>query len=385
MYTLERPARRIGTRADAALGVVMTAVIVFGTVKIAEADPGWLLDLGVGLVICATALPRRWNRARTAATGLVLFAAAGLATALCNLLPGPLYGGALIGLLVLGIVAVRRLPPRPVAIIGVVGLVVIATTETANANGLFGHHTLYVLTGATAWAAASTGVWLRYLDFRRREILEAIRREERLELARELHDDVAHHVTGIVVQAQAARFAGEQDPELLISALGSIESAGVNTLAAVRQVVGLLRDLDDTRGVSPTPEPISQLVERFAKHGPPVDLRIPADLTASGWPPQLASTVYRIVQEALTNVARHAPDARSVAVTFTHDPQQVRVEITDDAPSAASHRSRPGGGYRLAGMRERVEALGGNVSAGPLPGAGWAVQASLPIPAQGRP
>ena len=93
----------------------MTAVIVFGTVKIAEADPGWLLDLGVGLVICATALPRRWNRARTAATGLVLFAAAGLATALCNLLPGPLYGGALIGLLVLGIVAVRRLPPRPVA------------------------------------------------------------------------------------------------------------------------------------------------------------------------------------------------------------------------------------------------------------------------------
>ena len=198
-----------------------------------------------------------------------------------------------------------------------------------------------MLTGATAWAAASTGVWLRYLDFRRREILEAIRREERLELARELHDDVAHHVTGIVVQAQAARFAGEQDPELLISALGSIESAGVNTLAAVRQVVGLLRDLDDTRGVSPTPEPISQLVERFAKHGPPVDLRIPADLTASGWPPQLASTVYRIVQEALTNVARHAPDARSVAVTFTHDPQQVRVEITDDAPSAASHRSAP--------------------------------------------
>jgi signal transduction histidine kinase len=383
--TLERSARRIGTRTDVALGAATTAVIVLGTVKIAKADPGWLLDLGVGLAICVTALPRRWNRAQAAVTGLVLFAAAGLATSLCSLPPGPLYGGALIGLLVLGIAAVRRLPPRPVAIIGVAGTVVIAATETASAGGLFGHHTLYVLTGATAWAAASAGLWLRYLDFRRRETLEAIRREERLELARELHDDVAHHVTGIVVQAQAVRFAGEQDPELLISALGSIESAGVNTLTAVRQLVGLLRDLDDTRGVSPAPEPINQLVERFTRHGPPVDLRIPADLTASGWPPPVASTVYRIVQEALTNVARHAPDARSVTVTITHDPQQVRIEITDDAPSVASRRFRPGGGYGLAGMRERVEALGGKVSAGPLPGAGWAVQARLPIPAQGLP
>jgi signal transduction histidine kinase len=362
----------------------MTAVIVLGTVKIARADPGWLLDLGVGLVICATALPRRWNRALAVMTGLLLLAAAGLATALWNLPPGPLFGSALIGLLLPGIAAVRRLPPRPVAIIGVIGTIVIAATETANANSVFGHHTLYALTGATAWAAASAGLWLRYLDFRRRETLEATRREERLELARELHDDVAHHVTGIVVQAQAARFAGEQDPELLISALGSIESAGVNTLAAIRQLVGLLRDLDDTRGVSPAPEPINQLVERFARHGPPVDMRIPADLTASGWPPQVTSTVYRIIQEALTNVARHAPDARSVAVTITHDPQQVRVEVTDDASSVVPRRS-PSGGYGLAGMRERVEALGGTVSAGPLPGVGWAVQASLPMPAQDRP
>lgn len=380
---LERLARRTGTGGDVALGVVMAAAIGFDAMKIAQADLRGLLGLGAGLVICATARPRGWNRAMTAVTGLVLFAVAGLSAALWSIPAGPLFGGALIGLLALGAAAAGRLPPLPAALIGVVGTVVIAATETAAASGLFDHRTLYALTAATAWGAASASLWLRYLGFRRREALQAIRREERLEMARELHDVVAHHVTGIVVQAQAARFVGGQDPEPLICALGSIESAGTETLAAVRQLVGLLRDPDDTRGVSAAPEPISQLVQRFARHGPPVDLRIPADLAASGWPPQVTSTVYRIVQEALTNVARHAPDARSVSVTITHDPRQVRVEISDDAPAVTPRPSRPGGGYGLAGMRERVEALGGRASAGPRPGAGWAVQASLPILVQG--
>jgi signal transduction histidine kinase len=92
--------------------------------------------------------------------------------------------------------------------------------------------------------------------------------------------------------------------------------------------------------------------------------------------------VYRIVQEALTNIARHAPGARSVVVTVTHDPDRLRVEVTDDAPASRHHRP---GGYGLVGMGERVEALGGRLRAGPLPGAGWSVQASLPVPAHGRP
>jgi signal transduction histidine kinase len=153
-------------------------------------------------------------------------------------------------------------------------------------------------------------------------------------------------------------------------------------LTAIRQVVGLLRDPDDTSGVPPTPEPISRLVERFAEHGPAVDLRLPPGVPTSAWPPEVASTIYRVVQEALTNIARHASGARSVTVTVTHDPRQVSVEVTDNAPTT---HSRPGGGYGLVGMRERVEALGGRLRAGPLPEAGWAVQASLPLPAPGRP
>jgi signal transduction histidine kinase len=300
------------------------------------------------------------------------------------LIPGPLLGGGLIIMVVLGGAAVRTLPPLRAAVIGVVGTVVIAVGETAGPDGLFDHRTLWAAAGATIWSAGvAVGLYLRYLDFLQRQNLEAARRDERLELARELHDVVAHHVTGIVVQAQAARFTGCEHPDRLISTLGSIESAGTDTLAAIRQLVGLLRYPDEGAGFSPGPEAISELVDRFARHGPAVDLRLPDGLPASGWPPEVVSTVYRVVQEALTNVARHAPGARSVTVSVTHGPRQVRVEVTDDAPAA--RRTRLGGGYGLMGMGERVAALGGKVSAGPLPGAGWAVEASLPIPAQARP
>jgi signal transduction histidine kinase len=91
--------------------------------------------------------------------------------------------------------------------------------------------------------------------------------------------------------------------------------------------------------------------------------------------------VYRVVQEALTNVLRHAPKARSVTVTVGQDAQGVTVEVTDDA-SAAPARHHHRGGYGLIGMRERVETLGGSLRAGPRPGAGWSVRATLPVPAR---
>jgi signal transduction histidine kinase len=382
---VKRLPRRIGTAAEVALGVAMAVAIALSALITARSDRGWPIGLGLGIAICAAALLRGRHRARAAVIGLLLFAASGLAAALSVISPAPLFGGGLAGLLVLGAAVVRTLPPRLAALIGAVGTLVVAVNETAGPDGLFDHRVLWALAGATLWfAALAVGLYLRYLDFLHRQTLETVRRQERLELARELHDVVAHHVTGIVVQAQAARFTGQAHPGRLLSALGSIETAGTDTLAAVRQLVGLLRDPDDTDGVSPGPEPISRLVERFAEHGPAVDLRLPAALPASDWPPEVASTVYRVVQEALTNITRHAPGARSVTVTVTHDPRQVSVEITDDAPVTAPRHSRPGG-YGLVGMRERVEALGGKVRAGPLPGAGWAVQASLPVPALSLP
>ena len=362
----------------------------------------WWFNLGVGVVVCTAALLRERGRARAAVTGLAVFGIASAAAPVWHLAPQPKLGGAMLGLLVLGGAALRSLPLRPAALIAIGGMVVIVCSECVLADGAvsFDGRVVTALAGAVLWSAAlAVGLWLRYLDVRHRQTLEAVRRGERLDLARELHDVVAHHVTGIVVQAQAAQFTAAQfdaaqsdaaqfadcRTEPLIGALGNIESAGVDTLNAIRQLLGLLRDPDDAAGVWPAPEPIDRLVERFARHGPPVDLRLPAGPPGAGWPPQVASTVYRIVQEALTNITRHAPGARSVTVTITHGPQQVGIEVTDDAPAAPPRPARLGGGYGLAGMRERVEALGGKIHAGPRPGAGWGVQASLPVTAAARP
>jgi signal transduction histidine kinase len=385
MDALRRLARWIGTGADIALAAVMAAVIAASAVPASRSDSTW--PLGLGILIYVTALLRGRNRAWAAVIGLALFAAAGVAATLGaeHGGPGPLLGGGLVGLLVLGGAAMRTLAPRAAAGIGVAGTAVIAVSETAGPAGFFDNRALWALAGTTLWSAAlAAGLYLRYLDFLQAQALDGARRQERLELARELHDAVAHHVTGIVVQAQAAQFAGGTDPAPLIAALSGIETAGADTMAAIRQLVGLLRDPEDTSGVTPEPEPISQLVERFTRHGPAVELQLPASLADAAWPPQVTSTVYRIIQEALTNVARHACGARSVTVTVACHPQHVTVEVTDDAPGVPAPHGRLGG-YGLTGMRERVEALGGMLHAGPRASTGWAVRASLPVPAPGRP
>jgi signal transduction histidine kinase len=222
-------------------------------------------------------------------------------------------------------------------------------------------------------------MWLRALDARREATIEAVRRGERLELARELHDAAAHHITGIVVQAQAARIAARKRPETLDGALAGIESAGSAALRSMRQVIGLLRDGDDpvTLETDVVSVRLTDLVRRFA--GPPVRLRLPDGPRDPDWPPQVTTTVCRVVQEALTNVTRHAPGAREVTVALTHDRQAITVQVTDDAP-AGSPRFPHASGYGLVGMRERVEALGGTLSAGPAPETGWSVLATLPTP-----
>ncbi|MCX5112496.1 hypothetical protein OOK13_29270 [Streptomyces sp. NBC_00378] len=119
------------------------------------------------------------------------------------------------------------------------------------------------------------------------------------------------------------------------------------------------------------------MVSRFDGHGPEVHLRLPTDPTP--WPPEVATTVHRIVQESLTNIARHAAHAGSATVDVTHGPDGVTVTVTDDAPPGRT-RPRRHGGFGLIGMRERVEALGGQLSAGPGRDTGWSVRATLPAP-----
>lgn len=312
----------------------------------------WVFGCGAGLVVCVLALLRQaWVGLAVAAVAIVV---AGVAQ-----LPGEPSPAMALGLAVLVGSAIRA---GPAVLVAGGGLAVVAgswfvTPGVATLNAL-------------AWCGAViTGLGLRLLDDRHRVAAEEARRDERLELARELHDVVAHHVTGIVLQTQAARVVRRRDPARLDEHLAGIEAAGSAAMTAMRRVVGLLRDADDT--VSLAPERLNELVARF--DGPAVRLRLPDESTA--WPPEVTSTVYRVVQESLTNVARHAPRARSVEVSVGQDGSSITVEVVDDGPPARRHRA----GYGLVGMRERVETLGGTLSAGPCEGAGWAVRARLPV------
>jgi len=371
---------RLATRAEAtALALVLGAVLaVDATLTAHHGD--WVFELAVGVVVGALAVLRGRDRLLAAAAGLTVCGLAGIASDVFRL-PSQPGAAATLGLLVLGAAAVRTAATRPATIIAVAGILVMAAGRTSVRSE---YVTPLVFLGLLAWGSAlAIGVWLRVADAGRRLAFDEARRDERLELARELHDVVAHHIAGVVVQAQAAQLVAAKRPEILPGTLAGIESAGNDALAAMRRVVSLLRDPGDTAGVAPAPERLGDLVGRFARHGPAVQLRLP-DADQPPWPPEVATTVYRIVQESLTNIVIHAPGAANVAVVVGSDRAGISVEVTNDGPAVTSWFAS-GGGHGLAGMRERVDALSGTLHAGPGPDGGWAVRATVPLPAGSAP
>lgn len=251
--------------------------------------------------------------------------------------------------------------------------------------------------GITVAVALGVGLYLRAVDARRSRSLAAARRDERLELARDLHDFVAHHVTGIVVQAQAARFAAQsgavQSPGQLDTMFAGIEKAGTEALTSMRQMVGLLRDAQHTgaadgeafgaAGEAAT-RPVGDLTRlRDLVAGftdPPATLTLAPDL--GPLPPEVAASVHRVVQESLTNVRKHAADAASVRVAVERAAGgSVEVSVRDDGQGRG--RRLPSSGFGLAGLTERVDALGGRLRAGPRPEGGWEVVAVFDCSALG--
>ncbi|MFJ6213506.1 sensor histidine kinase [Streptomyces sp. NPDC092296] len=375
--TADRPNTRLWTVANLALALVLALVLAFFSWRIARDGREWAFDCCVGLAVSAAALLRARHRVWAAVAGIAVAAGAGLVARLAEL-PREPGAAATLALLVLGGSAIRTLPLRAAAGITAGGIAAMAVDWLTIEPGSGAWHGPFQLAMLGWTVALTTGCGLRFLDYRRHAAAEAVRREERLLLARELHDIVAHHVTGIVLQAQAARIVSRKDPQALDGTLTGIEQAGTDALAAMRRVVGLLRDTEDGPGITPGPERLTELVRRFEGHGPAVRLNLPAD--AAPWPSEVTSTVYRIVQESLTNIARHAPHARLATVDVDRDPLGITVAITDDAaPGAARHLHR--GGFGLIGMRERVEALGGTLRVGPRPDTGWSVLATLPVAA----
>ncbi|HEX6357378.1 sensor histidine kinase [Actinophytocola sp.] len=321
----------------------------------------WVFGAAAATVVCVLALLRRvW----AAGVALAVVAAAIVVAEIADLPSEPSPAMAL-GLAVTVGSVIRVRPVLPAAVVTAGGFAVVATSWLVSPAQV---RTVAVLNALCWLAAIAAGLGLRLLDVRRQEFAENVRRAERLALARELHDVVAHHVTGIVLHAQVVR---RRHADQLDESMAGIETASSEALAAMRRVVGLLRDTDDAAPATAGPEQLSDLVSRF--EGPAVQLRLPDGEPA--WPGEVTTTVYRIVQESLTNIARHAPQARSVTVSVSQDHAAVTVEVTNDGLPARHHR----GGYGLVGMRERVEALGGTLRAGPRSGAGWSVHATIPV------
>jgi signal transduction histidine kinase len=369
---------------DLALALVLTAVYVgFAGMAAADGQPAydgpawlaWLIAAAVGLPV---AVRRRWPLpvlgvvlvAVTAASVLDLtrepYAAAGLAAYLVGLAePARRSVTALVVAL-------------PVAASGVyLGEALI--TPAGNRQDAAGIAALVLLVIGGAWTAGFV-VRSRRAEARRQERRRAERvlDEERLRIARDLHDIVSHNLSLIAVKAGVAAHVAEADPQEARTALRVIEETSRAALTEMRRTLGVLRTeggvpLDPTPGLGG----LDRLAEDARRAGVDVDLTVRgADLLGEGT--QL--TVYRIVQEGLTNAVKHAAPTRC-RVTITADGEAVCIDMVDEGPTGGSRRSAGAlpGGHGLMGMRERALMYGGSAEAGPRPEGGFSVSVRLPV------
>ncbi|MEV5985264.1 histidine kinase [Streptomyces sp. NPDC052051] len=239
----------------------------------------------------------------------------------------------------------------------------------------------YALTVALA-VCVTIGCAIRALEARRERTVREVRQAERLALARDLHDLIAHHMTDIIVQANAALTIHSAAPDKVEPILHNIARSGTETLESMRRLVRVLRE-DNHTALRPS-DLLTELADLVSAHSSGTHDEGAARLEATAaartarLSPEVEVSVHRLVQEALTNVRRHAPGTRTV-VHLDAEPDWLRVTVTNTPPSRASALPTGGrGGFGLLGLQERVEALDGTLHAGPLPGGGWQVRATLP-------
>jgi signal transduction histidine kinase len=409
--------------ADAGLAVVVAFVTTVAVaVQAADDESGPRLG-AVGLaLIAAQCVPLVWRRRAPAITGAVVGLAAGAYGAL-ELPDPPVMFPALLAIYTLAAWRPRSVsvPFGLVASIG--GVVIILLAGDSDVADVAVNY----FVGVTAWAVGDSVRNLReqavLLDARRAEAEQRAAAEERVRIARDLHDVVAHHISVIAVQAEAAQEVLAVRPDRAGQAMGRVADTAREALGELRRVVGVLRT-DDGRGPAPDVAAIDDVVASVRGTGLDVSLRTDGEPRPVGGLVGIAA--YRVVQEALTNVLKHA-DARHVEVALAYGEDLV-VEVTDDGPARASAPAngvggprnghagpgpgaRPGagsaggrgadrgtdrgtgpdgavsggplgiggGGHGLVGMRERVRSLGGDLDAGPRPSGGFAVRARLPL------
>lgn len=327
----------------------------------------------------------RPGRTATAAGAVVAAAVPIAASAMLAPLPTGEYFGypfttaELAGLLLVLAVVAFRCAPLP--IVGVAAVAVSALLSDALRNidipesseGLLSTAVLAVVLGL------APGLYLRWRDDQRRSQVARARQEERLSVARDLHDEVAHKLTGIVVQAQALRYIADGTPERAQAVLPEIERSAGQALASMRRLVATLRVAEDApvtdgRGVT---EALRGLEQAPGAGLPRVDVTVSGPV--DDLPADVGAAVVRISQEAVTNALRHARDATDVTVNVAVGAGQANLEVRDNGQGSASSFTG-GGGHGVVGMAERARLLGGEASAGPArSGPGWRVRAELPV------
>ncbi|MGO8860405.1 MAG: sensor histidine kinase [Acidimicrobiales bacterium] len=284
--------------------------------------------------------------------------------------------------------------------------VIIATARWTPVGNYF--KSLVFLTGMTS-AAVLAGVvvralrsqmgWLaeraQRLEFERDQQADLAAATERARIAREMHDVVSHNIQVMVTLADAAAIAQRADPQRAAETMAEVSGTGRQALSDMRRMLGLLREgaegsagaeaggRDRLHSDALAPQPglaeLGALVERVRSTG--LEVRVESSGEPFALSPAAGLTVYRIVQESLTNALKHAASAHSVRVSLSFDDPEVKVLITDDGRSSSPPRAEAppasGSGHGLVGMRERAAAFGGMLVAGPLTGGGWQVAATL--------
>ncbi|MBT2901485.1 sensor histidine kinase [Streptomyces sp. McG3] len=380
---MNRTAGRYLHAIDLAPALALTVLYVgFAEATAADGQPvyhgpvwlGWLVAAAVGLPV---AFRRSWP---LPVLGVVL--AALTAASVLDVTREPYAAAGLAAYLVgLAEPARRSLTALAVALPVAAGGVYLGEaliTPAGDQQDAAGVAVLVLLVIGGAWTAGFV-VRSRRAEARREERRRAehVRDEERLRVARDLHDIVSHNLSLIAVRAGVAAHVAQADPQEARAALRVIEETSRAALAEMRRTLGVLRTEGAPLGPIPGLGGLGKLVEQARRAGVDVDLTVRgADSLVEGT--QL--TVYRVVQEGLTNAVKHAAPTRC-RITVAADGETVRIDMTDDGPSGGSRPTagKLPGGHGLTGLRERVRMYGGSVRAGPRPEGGFAVCVRLPV------
>ena len=364
---------------DAALALAIAVIQLAGTYAASRQQTGREpFDVVAGLLLAVGPAALVVRRRYPVAVLLVAFSTTLLYTAL-GYPRGPIFFG-LIAALLTALLAGRRVVAWATLAGGYVAFLFV---DTVFLDGV--PPGWQPATGLAAWllllGGAGEGLRVRRdraVDAARTREEETRRRasEERLRIARELHDVLAHNISLINVQAGVALHLMDAQPEQARTALTAIKAASKDALGELRSVLDVLRQVDEGPPRTPTAglDDLERLVAGAAAAG--IDVRVVTEGTPRPLPPSVDLAAFRIVQEALTNVTRHAGQATAtISLTYGEDDLTVRVDDDGRGPGAANGSE---GGNGIPGMRERAAALGGRLDAGPRPGGGFRVTASLP-------